>query len=144
RIYYKDIARLQVALPTPAEQQKIAACLSSLDELIAAQGRKVDALTTHKRGLMHQLFPQAGETTPRVRFPGFEGAWEERPLGQVIEVASGQVDPTELPYCNLPHVGGENIESETGNLQGLRSAREDGVISGKYPFDEKDVLYSKI
>ena len=39
------------------EQQKIADCLSSVDELIAAQARKVDALKTHKKGLMQQLFP---------------------------------------------------------------------------------------
>src|SRR3546814_9958609 len=88
-----------------------------------------------------QLFPREGETRPRLRFPEFRDApeWEERPLGQVIEVASGQVDPTESPYCDLPHVGGENIECETGNLAGLKSAREDGVISGTYLFDERDV-----
>src|SRR3546814_9886366 len=93
-----------------------------------------------------QLFPREGETRPRLRFPEFRDApeWEERPLGQVIEVASGEVDPTESPYCDLPHVGGENIECESGNLAGLKSAREDGVISGKYLFDERDVLYSKI
>lgn len=56
------------------------------------------------------------------------GGWENIPLERLIEIASGQVDPTEAPYCNLPHVGGENIESDTGNLQGLRSASEDGVI----------------
>jgi type I restriction enzyme S subunit len=46
------------AIPkSKAEQQKIAECLSSLDELIAAQARKVDSLKTHKKGLMQQLFP---------------------------------------------------------------------------------------
>ena len=60
RIYYKDIARIPLALPSVAEQQKIADCLGSLDELIAAQGRKVEALKTHKKGLMQQLFPQIG------------------------------------------------------------------------------------
>ena len=44
----------------------------------------------------------------------------------------------------MPHVGGENIESHTGNLQGVRTARELGLISGKYLFDGLDVLYSKI
>jgi type I restriction enzyme S subunit len=40
----------RLALPNTAEQQKIAECLSSLDEVIAAQARKVDALKTHKKG----------------------------------------------------------------------------------------------
>ncbi|WP_407523233.1 restriction endonuclease subunit S [Xanthomonas euvesicatoria] len=138
--------RMPVPSPSREEQQKIADCLTSLEEVIAAQGRKVEALKVHKRGLMQQLFPLEGEALPRLRFPEFRDApeWAERPLCQVIEVASGQVDPTEAPYCDFPHVGGENIESETGSLVGLKSAREDGVTSGKYLFDEKDVLYSKI
>lgn len=59
-----------------AEQQKIAECLTSLDEVIAAQGRKVEALKAHKRGLMQQLFPREGETRPRLRFPEFRNAPE--------------------------------------------------------------------
>ncbi len=47
--------------PKPAEQQKIAECLSWVDELMAAQARKVDALKTHKKGLMQQLFPSPEE-----------------------------------------------------------------------------------
>lgn len=87
RIYYKDIARLELALPQQTEQQKIADCLGSLDELITAQGRKVEALKTYKRGLMQQLFPREGETLPRLRFPEFRDApeWENKLLGQLIE-----------------------------------------------------------
>ena len=67
------------------EQQKIAECLSSVDELIAAQARKVDALKTHKKGLMQQLFPREGETQPRLRFPEFQnaGEWEEDTLDDI-------------------------------------------------------------
>lgn len=71
---------------TEKEQQKIAECLSSADELIATQARKLDALKTHKRGLMQQLFPREGETQPRLRFPEFQnaGEWEVQPLGQLL------------------------------------------------------------
>jgi type I restriction enzyme S subunit len=73
------------------EQQKIADCLSSLDELIAAQTNKLDALKTHKKGLMQQLFPVEGETVPRLRFPEFReaGEWEETTLGSIAKFASG-------------------------------------------------------
>ncbi|MBX9835572.1 MAG: restriction endonuclease subunit S [Burkholderiaceae bacterium] len=73
------------------EQQKIADCLSSLDELIAAQTRKVDALKTHKKGLMQQIFPREGETQPRLRFPEFRDAsdWENSSLGAVFSTTSG-------------------------------------------------------
>ena len=72
--------------PTVAEQQKIADCLSSLDELIAAQARKVHALKTHKKGLMQQLFPREGETQPRLRFPEFRdaGEWKETVAGKLF------------------------------------------------------------
>ncbi len=81
-------------LPLPhvqAEQQKIAECLSSVDALMAALARKVDALKTHKKGLMQQLFPREGETQPRLRFPEFEnaGEWVVKPLGELVELQSG-------------------------------------------------------
>ena len=78
-ISYKQFSELLIPIPTTAEQQKIADCLNSLDELIGEQGRKVDALRTHKKGLMQQLFPREGETQPQLRFPEFQdaGDWEE-------------------------------------------------------------------
>lgn len=79
----------QIVLPTDEpEQKKIAECLSSVDELMAAQSRKVDALKTHKKGLMQQLFPREGETQPRLRFPEFQNAgdWVQKMVGDVSEV----------------------------------------------------------
>lgn len=77
------------------EQQKITDCLSSLDELIAAQGRKVEALKTYKRGLMQQLFPLEGETQPRLRFPEFRAAgdWESKLLSDLVKsFKTGKLD----------------------------------------------------
>lgn len=84
-----DLESFEFAIPvSPVEQQKIADCLTSLDELIAAQGRKVEALKAHKRGLMQQLFPREGETRPRLRFPEFRDApeWAEKTLGETASV----------------------------------------------------------
>ena len=100
RIYYKDIARLQLALPSILEQQKIADCLSSLDELIAAHSRKLDALKAHKKGLMQQLFPREGKTLPRLRFPEFKDApvWEEDSLINLAQFRRGSFpQPYGLP-----------------------------------------------
>lgn len=89
------VLELLIAVPEPDEQQKIADCLSSLDELIAAQGRKVEALKTYKRGLMQQLFPREGETLPRLRFPEFRDApeWESRALGPMTSKVGSGVTP---------------------------------------------------
>jgi type I restriction enzyme S subunit len=79
-----------ILLPIPRdreEQQKIADCLSSLDEVIELQAKKLEALKAHKRGLMQQLFPREGETTPRLRFPEFRnaGPWEVKRLGAALD-----------------------------------------------------------
>ncbi len=87
--------------PEETEQMKIAECLSSVDELIAAQSRKVDALMTHKKGLMQQLFPRPeriengekvpAETQPRLRFPPFQDTaeWSFDALGNIFDTSSG-------------------------------------------------------
>ena len=88
-----------LALPVPfprgsnsiTEQQKIADCLSSLDELIAAQAHKLDTLKAHKKGLMQQLFPAPGQTTPTLRFPEFQdaGEWKAKNFGEVCKFVRG-------------------------------------------------------
>jgi type I restriction enzyme S subunit len=60
-ISYKQFSELLLPNPTQPEQQKLAACLSSVDEVIAAQAQKLEALKTHKKGLMQQLFPSPEE-----------------------------------------------------------------------------------
>ena len=96
RLYFSRLCEWRTPLPLSTEQQKIADCLSSLDELIAAQARKVDALKTHKKGLMQQLFPREGETQPRLRFPEFRdaGEWVNEPLGELGEVITGKTPST--------------------------------------------------
>jgi type I restriction enzyme S subunit len=86
--------KINLFIPEEEEQQKIADCLSSLDALIKAQAEKIDALKTHQKGLMQQLFPRDGETIPQLRFPEFRdtGEWEAKNFGELVEVASGQVD----------------------------------------------------
>ena len=52
-----NIEKIETAIPSPAEQQRISDCLTSLDDLIAAQTQKLEALNAHKKALMQQLFP---------------------------------------------------------------------------------------
>ena len=82
----KRISAVSIPIPpTLAEQKKIANCLSSLDDLIVAEGRKLEALQQHKQGLMQQLFPQPGEAVPLLRFPEFEDdqSWSAPPLADL-------------------------------------------------------------
>ena len=81
-----DILGMAAYFPSRDEQKKIADCLGSLDDLIAAEGRKLEALRQHKQGLMQQLLPQAGETVPRLRFPEFQDASDWK-IGRCCDIA---------------------------------------------------------
>lgn len=90
----KDLSKIKVTVPlNPKEQQKIANCLSSLDEVITAETEKLDLLQDHKKGLLQQLFPAEGETQPKFRFPEFEndGDWEQKEVREIFEVTRGYV-----------------------------------------------------
>jgi len=95
-----DFMAMPVPEPTIPEQQKIADCLSSLDELIELQAKQLEALQAHKQGLMQQFFPCEGETTPRLRFPEFRdaGPWEIRTIEDIAEkIAQGGTPDTTVP-----------------------------------------------
>ena len=87
-----EIKEISTIIPELPEQQKIADCLSSLDDVIAGNEEKLTALEEHKKGLMQNLFPQEGETKPKYRFPEFEndGDWVEKKLGEVATFLNGR------------------------------------------------------
>ena len=120
----ETLFNVEIPTPSPLEQQKIADCLASADALIEAQGRKVEALKAHKKGLMQQLFPQEGETQPRLRFPEFEGTgeWKEVRLSTLGELVSG------LTYSP------DNVREE-----GILVLRSSNIQGGK--IDLKDCVY---
>jgi type I restriction enzyme S subunit len=92
-VSYSQFSELSLPVPSPVEQQKIADCLSSVDELIAAQARKLDALENHKKRLVQQLFLREGETQPRLRFPEFQdaGEWKKHKVSNVLKRVANPV-----------------------------------------------------
>ena len=129
-----DIVKsISLGFPTPAEQQRIAECLSSVDELMAAQSRKVDALKTHKKGLMQQLFPREGETQPRLRFPEFQnaGEWESGTLEDlcIAKISYGIVQAGPHVPNGMPYIKSMDLNSKLA-LPNL--SRTSDVIAQKY------------
>lgn len=107
-----DASNVKIPLPVkPKEQQKIADCLSTIDNLITAESQKLNSLKTHKKGLMQQLFSREGATLPRLRFPEFRdaGEWEEVTLSTQVDLISGlhlapdeYANTGEVPYFTGP------------------------------------------
>lgn len=111
RIHADTFLAFPIINPKIKEQQKIAACLSSVDALITAHTQKHEALQAYKKGLMQQLFPTPNQTTPKLRFPEFknEGEWESNKLSYCILLISGiHLSPNEYasegqtPYFTGP------------------------------------------
>ena len=82
-----DFMAMPVPNPCELEQQKIADCLTSIDELITLHTQKLYALKAHKQGLMQQLFPAEGETVPKLRFPEFRSTegWRGEAISNCLE-----------------------------------------------------------
>ena len=78
------IKNITIEYPDIIEQQQIAAYFKSLDVLIQSTTKKIASLKQLKSASLISMFPQAGETKPRVRFKGFEGDWENINLSEVF------------------------------------------------------------
>jgi len=103
-----------IPFPKKEEQQKIASCLSSLDEVIAAHNQKLVTLKAHKKGLMQNLFPTNSITNdeleitnvPKYRFPEFleDGDWVEKSFKQLFDIGNGR-DYKHLSNGKIPVYG---------------------------------------
>lgn len=81
----KSLSSVEIRIPRNLdEQEKIASTFLNIDNLITLHQRKLDQMKEYKKGMLQKMFPKKGETVPEVRFPGFEGDWEEKKLGQLF------------------------------------------------------------
>ncbi len=118
-VSYKQFSDLSLPIPSKKEQQKIADCLSSLDNLITAQSKKVEALKEHKKGLMQQLFPQDEEEVPKLRFPEFgnSGKWKEKILDDVADYENGKAHENDISENGKYIVVNSKFISTEGNTR---------------------------
>jgi type I restriction enzyme S subunit len=82
-ISFDSYSTVKIKCPTKEEQDTIARCFDNLDNLITLHQRKYDKLVSVKRSLLEKMFPQDGQTAPKIRFKGFTEAWEQRKLGEI-------------------------------------------------------------
>ncbi|WP_235507526.1 restriction endonuclease subunit S [Citrobacter sp. CtB7.12] len=89
---FSQIRSFSFLLPSVKEQQKIADCLSSLDNVISLQTQKIDVLQQYKKGLMQKLFPAEEEMVPELRFSGVSDitAWNEANLSSICYMKAGK------------------------------------------------------
>ena len=87
-----DIESIEMGFPEDAEEQKaLSNYILSLDSLIQSTTKKIESLKQVKAASLQSMFPQDGETTPRVRFKGFEGEWEKVKVRDIFYITRGYV-----------------------------------------------------
>ena len=86
----------------------------------------------------------------KARFVGMFGdlsinnkGWEKKPFSEFAKIDTTMITEYEK-YADYPHIGIDSIESETGELRGYRTVKQDDVKSGKYIFTSEHIIYSKI
>ena len=119
----KDI---NVAYPCISEQQSIASYFQHLDALIQSTTIKIESLKQVKAASLQSMFPQEGETTPQVRFKGFEGEWEKVKFGEVAKIRRG------LTYSPF------NLRDK-----GIRVLRSSNIDEDTFVISENDVFVNK-
>ena len=142
---------MPIALPSREEQQKIADCLTSFDDLIIAENKKLAYLKLHKKGLMQKLFPAEGDVMPGWRFPKFEGSgnWVLRKFKDFAKVTTGnkdtqnKVDDGKYPFF-VRSQSVEKIDTYTFDCEAILTSGDGaGVgknfhyIIGKFDFHQR-------
>ena len=95
-ISYGQFSSILLPKPDEEEQQKIVDCLSSIDDLISVEEKKLSLLNDYKKGWMQKLFPAEGKTVPEWRFPEFkdDNNWKCVEIETVGKVITGKTPPT--------------------------------------------------
>ena len=103
RFAIKDTLFFEMPIPTPNidEQRKIGNYIETLDHLITLHQRKCDETKKIKKYMLQKMFPKNGEKNPEIRFAGFTDDWEQRKLGEIVQIIMGQ-SPSGSTYSNTP------------------------------------------
>lgn len=132
-------------IPSKEEQQKIADCLTSLDELITAEAGKLEAYKDHKKGLIQKLFPAEGKTVPEWRFPEFHDCeeWDVNILKNISPaIYDGTHQTPTYIESGIPFFSVENIVS--GNKNKFISRDDHLVATSKNKPEKGDILITRI
>jgi type I restriction enzyme S subunit len=130
---FKDI---EIPVPPLSEQHRIVAILdeafAAIDQAKANTERNLKNAKELFDSYLEEVFEKRGDN------------WAEKTLVDLCEISSKLIDPRKNEFQNQIHIGAGNIQSKTGKLVDLKTAKDEHLISGKFLFDQTMVLYSKI
>jgi type I restriction enzyme, S subunit len=130
-----NLSKVSIPLPPLSEQRRIVEILDQADSLRKKRA-KADAKAAHiLPALFYKMFGDPA-TNPR--------RWAVANLEAVAEIGTQLVDPNQPQFLDLPHIGGEQLEKETGRVLSPKLVRDSDLRSDKFHFTSDYILYSKI
>ncbi|MDD6947733.1 MAG: restriction endonuclease subunit S [Subdoligranulum sp.] len=128
------LSKVKVNIHSMQEQQEIVYVLNQATALIELHQQQLQKLDELVKARFVELFGDL-KTNPK--------KWPILSFPEFAKI-DGNMTTDYEKYADYPHIGIDSIEKGTGKLSGYRTVREDGVISGKYIFTPKHIIYSKI
>lgn len=128
------LKKIEIPIPPLEKQRRIAALLDKVSDLIAKRRAQLDKLDLLVKARFVEMFGDFKLNTKKWPISSFDE----------FAIIDGNMTTDYEKYADYPHIGIDSIEKETGTLKGYRTVAEDGVISGKYVFTPKHIIYSKI
>lgn len=119
--------RIPLTYPSKEEQQDISDYFQYLDSLILSTAKKIESLKQVKAASLQSMFPQEGETTPRVRFKGFGGEWKLVAIKDIAVINPKTNIPNTFEYVDLESVVGTEMKfhrTETKQTAPSRAQRK--------------------
>ena len=133
-IYLKEVADIELQIPLLSEQTHRVKVLDKIAFVIKFHQKQLQKLDELVKARFVEMFGDL-KTNPK--------GWPILSFPEFAEIDGNMTTDYER-YADYPHIGIDSIEKGTGKLSGYRTVREDGVISGKYIFTPKHIIYSKI
>lgn len=134
QIIRQSLLKVKINYPPPEEQQKIAAVLDKVTDLIDKRKQQLAKLDELIKSRFVEMFGDL-KINPK--------KWTIFSFNEIAKIDCNMTTDYEK-YADVPHIGIDSIEKDTGQLKGFRTVSEDNIISGKYIFTPSHIIYSKI
>jgi type I restriction enzyme S subunit len=137
----EDFLDIEISIPqSQQEQGKLGAFFKNLDHLITLHQRKYSRLCNVKKSMLEKMFPREGATVPEIRFSGFTDAWEQRKLGEIMDVTSvKRIHQSDWTSEGVRFLRARDIVSEFKN-----EAPDDYLYISREKYDEYSALSGKV
>ncbi len=142
----EDFYSCEVPFPPVQEQEKIAKILAHCDKLIDLCQQKINELKKQKQFFLREMFPQQGSDVPNVRFPEYNGSWEQRKLGELCSSFEYGLNAAAVEYDGAnKYIRITDINDDTREFDqtSLTSPDCDLEACSEYRLEEGDIVFAR-